>query len=79
MFSRDFWNKALATKIMFWNKLKFKDSIGGEQLLYLKNTDLIIFASHLGSKLCKKKTSNMVKRENLATLSAKTGNSVSLI
>ena len=41
--------------------------------------DLFIFASHLGSKLCKKKNSNMVKRENLATLSAKTGNSVSLI
>ena len=69
MFSRDFWNKALATKIMFWNKLKFKDSIGGEQLLYLKNTDLIIFASHLGSKLCKKNLKYGEKRES--------GNSVS--
>ena len=68
MFSLDTWNKALPPKSMFWNKLKFKDSIGGEQLLYLRNTDLIIFASHLGSKLYKKKTSNMVKRENLATL-----------
>ena len=41
--------------------------------------DLFIFASHLGSNLCKAKTSYIVKRENLATLSAKTGNSVSPI